>query len=229
MPPELVDEARETLRTLLEEWLPAGAVATQGVLVAYGLMGLCLCFAGHRLLRWVLFFGGLGVGAVAAWVAMAQYQPDADQTVLIGACVGGALVGGILCVALLFVGIFVLGAGFGAAVVQIALWSVGRDIDPRLLVLPAAGAGIAALFLERPLIILMTAVQGSAMIVSSVLALLAGSNLIAYVDDPVAARPTGLAALLGAGGFLLLTIVGIAVQMTWTAKPPEEEKKKGRK
>ncbi len=129
--------------------LPASFQTPAAVILVAG--GLMSCFAGYRLFRFVLAFFGFVLGALAASSAM-----GADQTLwMIGAALIGGVIGALILVVAYFAGVALIGAGIGAGLAM-AIWAaLGREpgIVP-VLVLAIAGA-LAALALQRYVIILV--------------------------------------------------------------------------
>lgn len=174
--------------------------------------GLLSCFAGYRLFRFVLaFFGGV-LGALAAGSAM-----GADQTLwLMVAAVIGGVAGALILTFAYFVGVALIGAGIGAGLVM-AIWAwLGREpgIVP-VLVMAVIGA-LAAMVLQRYVIIGSTAFGGAQT------ALVGGAALMSGPVAHGAYRVYPLDPLPGtrwdAAGWLLLGAVGLVVQLAVTAR-----------
>ena len=122
------------------------------------LSGALACFAGYRLFRVVLGIYGFIVGAMFASSMM-------GSTNTIG-MIGGALVGGVLGALILvfayFVGIGLIGAGLGALVAHLAWSQFARADPPPLAVVALAVTGaVAAMMLQRYVIIAGTAFSGA--------------------------------------------------------------------
>src|SRR5256885_3861928 len=130
--------------------------------------GALSCFAGYRLFRLVLGIYGFILGAMLASSMMAASN---TLGMIVSAVVGG-LAGALLLVFAYFVGIALVGAGLGALVVHVT-WSYVRSGDPpplAVIVMAIAGS-IAAMLLQRYVIIVATAFGGAwTMIVGAIAA-----------------------------------------------------------
>jgi hypothetical protein len=195
--------------------LPASFQTPAALILLAG--GLLSCFAGYRVFRIVLAFFGFIFGALAASSAM-----GADQTLwMVGAAILGGLVGALILVLAYFVGVALIGAGIGAGAAM-AIWaSLGREpgIIP-VLILSVIGA-LAALALQRYVIIVSTAfggaqtaiVGGAALLSHRVVADVAARAVYrVYPLDPLPGTKWDMAAWFALG------LLGVIVQMTVTAK-----------
>ena len=194
--------------------LPASFQTPAAVILVAG--GLVSCFAGYRVFRFVLAFFGFIFGALAASSAM-----GADQTLwMIGAAIVGGLLGALILVLAYFVGVALIGAGIGAGVAM-AIWAaLGREpgIVP-VLILSVLGA-LAALALQRYVIIVSTAfggaqtaiVGGAALLGGRAAGLAARSVYRVYPLDPLPATSWDLVA------WLVLGTLGVIVQLAVTAR-----------
>ena len=120
--------------------------------------GALSCFAGYRLFRLVLGIYGFILGAMLASSMMAASN---TMGMILAAIVGG-IAGALLLVFAYFVGIALVGAGLGALVVHVT-WSYVRSGDPpplAVIVMAIAGS-IAAMLLQRYVIIVATAFGGA--------------------------------------------------------------------
>lgn len=194
--------------------LPASFQTPAAIILVAG--GLVSCFAGYRVFRFVLAFFGFIFGALAASSAM-----GADQTLwMIGAAIVGGLLGALILVLAYFVGVALIGAGIGAGAAM-AIWAaLGREpgIVP-VLILSVLGA-LAALALQRYVIIVSTAfggaqtaiVGGAALLGGRAAGLAARSVYRVYPLDPLPATSWDLVA------WLVLGTLGVIVQLAVTAK-----------
>jgi hypothetical protein len=194
--------------------LPASFQTPAAVILVAG--GLVSCFAGYRVFRFVLAFFGFIFGALAASSAM-----GADQTLwMIGAAIVGGLLGALILVLAYFVGVALIGAGIGAGAAM-AIWAaLGREpgIVP-VLILSVLGA-LAALALQRYVIIASTAfggaqtaiVGGAALLGGRAAGLAARSVYRVYPLDPLPATSWDLVA------WLVLGTLGVIVQLAVTAR-----------
>jgi hypothetical protein len=194
--------------------LPASFQTPAAIILVAG--GLLSCFAGYRVFRFVLAFFGFVFGALAASSAM-----GADQTLwMIGGAILGGLLGALILVLAYFVGVALIGAGIGAGAAM-AIWAaLGREpgLVP-VLILSILGA-LAALALQRYVIVASTAFGGAQTVIVGGAALLgygaadvtARSVYRVYPLDPLPATHWDLAAWLALGA------LGVIVQMAVTAK-----------
>ena len=146
--------------------LPHSYELPAAVLLVLG--GALSCFAGYRLFKVVLGIYGFILGAMLASSMMAASN---TLGMIVSAVVGG-LAGALLLVFAYFVGIALVGAGLGALVVHVT-WSYVRSGDPpplAVIVMAIAGS-IAAMLLQRYVIIVATAFGGAwTMIVGAIAA-----------------------------------------------------------
>lgn len=179
--------------------------------------GLLACFAGYRIFRIVLGIYGFILGALLA----TSIVGTENTWWTIAASLGGGLVGALVLIAAYFVGVALIGAGLGAMLANL-IWA-GLDREPHVLVVIAlaiAGA-LAALALQRYVIIIATAFGGAQTVVVGVAALM-GNRAAAeaaaktvysvYPLNPVAGTAMDQVAALALGA------VGVLVQLFVTAK-----------
>lgn len=125
------------------------------ILLAVG--GLVSCLAGYRFFRTVLVVYGLVLGAIAAITFVGN--TGATQQI-VAAVVGGAL-GALILYGAYFVAVALVGAILGAFVVD-GIWAeLGRDPEMLIVVLFAVGGAVAAMLLQRYVIIVVTAYGGA--------------------------------------------------------------------
>ena len=120
--------------------------------------GALSCFAGYRLFKVVLGIYGFILGAMLASSMMAASN---TMGMILAAIVGG-IAGALLLVFAYFVGIALVGAGLGALIVHVT-WGYVRTGDPppiAVIVMSIAGS-IAAMLLQRYVIIVATAFGGA--------------------------------------------------------------------
>jgi hypothetical protein len=199
--------------------LPAAALLVAG--------GVLACFAGYRLFRVVLGVYGFILGALLASSLM---SPGDHAQMLVGALVGG-LIGAVVLNLGYFVGVALVGAGAAALLLHL-VWTRVAHGDPHVLLIVAAAivGAVAATQLQRLVIIVATAFGGAWTVVVGVLALLgdkparaaasAGEVWVAY---PLSGAPYRWAAL---GGWIVLGLAGLAVQLRGKAKKVAKTKKK---
>ena len=184
-------------------------------------IGLVFLLYGFKLYKWLvsLVFAGIGAGLGGALAACVGWSAILGM-------VAGALVLGLLAWPLHRIAWGLLGGAIlgGAAVLLVS----ARSQDPILLAIVAtvifAGGFILTLLVMRPLIILVTALLGAAVLVQAILRL---SLLWPSFGDPVAtmlqAKPYLLAVLVA-----LAAALGFALQwrdMSAAAKASSKKKK----
>jgi hypothetical protein len=195
--------------------LPASLQVPAAVVLIGG--GLLACFAGYRVFRVVLGIYGFILGAL-----LASSIVGTDQTLwMVVAAIVGGLIGAVILILASFVGVALIGAGVGALLAN-AIWAAfGREPGMvAVIVLSIAGA-LAALALQRYVIIIATAFGGAWTAVVGGLAL-AGSRVagqaaarndlwLAYPVNPAPGQRWVLAL------WLVMGIVGVLVQVGVTA------------
>jgi hypothetical protein len=191
--------------------LPAAIVLVLG--------GALACFAGYRLFKFVLAIYGFIFGAMFASSMMAA---SSTAGMIVAAIVGGLIGAAILTLAY-FVGIALVGAGLGALVAHVA-WHNLRVGDPPALavILLAVLGAIAAMVLQRYVIIVATAFGGAWTLIVGGLAMggdrgaaRAASAGDAWILYPSSAPPGQRWVPVA---WVLLGIVGMAVQLGVTGR-----------
>ena len=126
--------------------------------IALVLGGAVACFAGYRLFRIVLAIYGFIFGAYLASSTMGSSNAVG---MLVAALVGG-LLGSIVFFFAYFLGIALVGAGLGALIAHVA-WTQWSAVEPPVLIvlLFAIVGTVAALILQRYVIIVSTAFSGA--------------------------------------------------------------------
>jgi hypothetical protein len=125
------------------------------VLVAAGALA---CFAGYRLFRLVLAIFGFILGAMLA----SSLMGSSNTAGMVIAAVVGGLLGSVILLFAYFVGIGIVGAGVGALIAHFG-WAFVRPGDPpvwAVIGLAALGA-VAAMFVQRHVIVVTTAFGGA--------------------------------------------------------------------
>ena len=151
--------------------LPQSYELPAAILLVIG--GAVSCFAGYRLFRLVLGIYGFVLGAMFASSMM-----SAESTMgMVAAAIIGGLIGALVLVLAYFVGIAIVGAGLGALIAHVA-WPLGSSGEPPalLVILLAVVGAVAAMFLQRYVIIVSTAFAGAWTIVLGVLAIVNGNG-----------------------------------------------------
>src|SRR4029079_9125290 len=136
--------------------LPQSYEFPAAILLVIG--GAVACFAGYRLFRFVLAIYGFILGAMLARSMMGR----GDSIVMIVAALVGGIVGALIMTFAYFVGIALVGAGVGALAANV-FWMTWRSVEPpavAVLALSIAGA-VAAMLMQRYVIILTTAFSGA--------------------------------------------------------------------
>ena len=196
--------------------LPASFQTPAAIILLAG--GLITCFAGYRIFRFVLGFFGFVLGALLASSIMGT-----DQTLwMIGAAIVGGLIGALILVAAYFVGVALIGAGVGALVVNLIWAALGREPHVVIVILFAIAGALAALALQRHVIIVATGFGGAWTAIVGALALM-GDRLaleaaarndvwLAYPMNPAPGRRWVIAV------WLVLGLTGVIVQLAVTGK-----------
>ena len=195
--------------------LPASFQTPAAVILLIG--GVLSCFAGYRIFRVVLGIYGFILGALLATSAVGT-----EHTMwMLGAAIGGGLCGALLLIAAYFVGVALIGAGLGAMAVNLIWSAMGREPHIAVVMIVAIIGALAALRLQRYVIVIATAFGGAQTIVVGVAALM-GSRAAAtaatravYSVYPLDPMP---ATLMDSAAALTLGIVGVLVQLFVTSK-----------
>ena len=180
--------------------------------------GALACFAGYRLFKITLAIYGFIFGAMIASSTMGV----SNTTGMVLAAIAGGIVGALVLVFTYFIGIALVGAGLGAAVAHVG-WGAMRPGDPppaAIIVLAVVGA-IAAMVLQRYVIIVATAFGGAWTIIVGVLAMSGDqSGRAARVGDIWILYPTTPAPgeRWVPVAWILLGLLGTGVQLAITSK-----------
>ena len=202
--------------------LPASFQTPAAIILVLG--GLLSCFAGYRVFRVVLGFFGFVLGALLTSSIMGT-----DQTVwMIVAAVVGGIVGALILVAAYFVGVALIGAGVGALLVNLIWASLGREPHIVIVILFAIAGALAALALQRYVIIVATGFGGAWTTIVGALALMgdklaveaaARNNVwLAYPMNPAPGQRWVIVA------WLVLGLVGVIVQLSDHGQREEVDK-----
>jgi len=201
--------------------LPAAVVLLVGGTVA--------CFFGYRLFRIVLAIFGFILGALAA----SSLFGSSDTGLMLIAAIVGGLLGAAVLMAAYFVGVAVVGAGLGAAIANIGFSAADRDPGVFVVVLLAIAGAVGAVYLQRYFIIVGTAFGGAWTMLVGAMALIGdpGALSAAAVGDVWVVYP-----LTPAPGrewvpiaWLVLSLVGVGVQMGFTGGEKGRVGKRGKK
>ena len=195
--------------------LPASFQLPAAIVLLVG--GLISCFAGYRVFRIVLGIYGFILGALLTSGAM-----GADSSWMIAAALVGGVVGALILIAAYFVGVALLGAGVGALATSLLWASFGREPSAIIVIVFAIAGALAALALQRYVIIGATAFGGAWTIIVGAIAL-SGSKVavdaaarnnvwLAYPMNPAPGQYWVLLAWIALG------ISGVFTQLAVTAK-----------
>ena len=195
--------------------LPAAFQTPAAVILLIG--GLLACFAGYRIFRVILGIYGFIGGALLASNIVGTYQ----TMWMIGAALAGGLIGALIMIAAYFIGVALIGAGLGAVLANLVWATAGSEPHIAIVMLLAIVGALAALALQRYVIIIATAFGGAQTVVVGAAALM-GSRAAAdaatraiYSVYPLNPMP---ATVLDSVAALVLGIAGLAVQLLVTAK-----------
>lgn len=196
--------------------LPASFQAPAAIILLIG--GLLACFAGYRIFRVVLGIYGFILGALFASNVVGGEQSGA---MMLAAAIGGGLVGALLLIAAYFVGVALIGAGLGAGAANLIWAAFNREPHIVVVLVLAVIGALAALRLQRYVIVVATAFGGAQTVVVGAAALIgnrAAASAAAraiYTVYPLNPMPE---TMLDAIAAIVLGIAGIAVQLMVTAK-----------
>jgi hypothetical protein len=191
-------------------------------------LGLVLCFFGYRLFKIFLSLAMAAVGMVIGFLIVSFFDFNSTVEVLIIA--GGALLFGVLSMLLYNIGIFVVGFLVGALLVFLQSPST-TSFTPHILV--GILIGTIAVMLKRPVIIIITAINGAIMVSSALayrlqfsLSLMHIDRMLGTVREQGSLRDTyeqllhtgdGLTLILLVGT-IVLAVIGIVVQSKTTKR-----------
>jgi hypothetical protein len=185
--------------------------------------GLLAWLAGYRLFRVVLGIYGFILGALLATSAVGS----GETAWLVLAAIGGGIVGALVLVAAYFVGVALIGAGLAAFAVHVVSARFGLDPHPLVVILFAIAGALAALSLQRYVIIVGTAFAGAWTMIVGALAMMHPSRgasaeevWLAYPTSPSLARGWIIVA------WIVLGIFGTVVQFRFTGRGSKKKKKR---
>jgi len=194
--------------------LPASYQLPAAIVLLLG--GTVACFFGYRMFRLVLAIFGFILGSLAA----SSVFGTSDTGPMLAAAVIGGLAGAGILMAAYFVGVALLGAGLGAVAANLALSASGREPHFLVIALCAVAGAVAAMYLQRYVIILSTAFGGAWTLIVGAMALVgdraalqaaaAGDVWVAYPLDPAPGRRWVPIA------WIVVGLIGSAVQLGWT-------------
>ena len=182
------------------------------------LSGALACFAGYRFSRLVLGLYGFIFGAMIASSIMGASN---TMGMLAAALIGGA-VGAVILVVAYFVGVALIGAGLGTLIAH-ATWGWFQTGEPpwQLVILASVIGAVAAIILQRYVLIVGTAFGGAWTVVVGAIAVAQGGLLRAQVPGeawilyPLSPAPgQGWVYMV----WVALGLIGTAVQLGKTVK-----------
>ena len=199
--------------------LPHAYQAPAALLLLVG--GLVACFAGYRLFRIVLGIYGFILGAFLASSTVGA----ASTAWMIAAALLGGIVGALIFILAYFVGVALIGAGIGALVANVIWGRLGTDPHPAIVILFAIVGAVAAMILQRYVIIAATAFAGAWTAILGLLALTGDQTAqrAARAADVWILYPTTLPSARQGWiliGWCVLSVIGVAVQLGITARRP---------
>jgi hypothetical protein len=212
-----------------------------GVLIAVILVGLIWCFAGYRVLRISLFFGGFILFYFVTYEglhAIPKVAAALADWILMAIAAGVGILGGILVIFVFKAGIFLMGFILGsvAAVIVVSFTPLNTIINENIqgastfwvFIACVVGLGIVvgilAIIFVKFIVVIVTACNGSFVIMAAV-DRLTGWNLL-HVLTGVFNRTVPLVAMdwknyqtyVIFGGLILLAVAGIVIQFRFTAR-----------
>jgi hypothetical protein len=191
--------------------LPTGFEQPAAALIL--LTGVLACFAGHRFFRSVLGLYGFVLGAM---VASSIVGVSNTTGMLIAALIGG-LLGSVVLVFAWFAGVSLVGAGLGVLVTHLVWRQFGTGDPPALVVVSMAVAGaIAALFIQKYVIVVGTAFAGAWTIVLAVMSVWPRQAITRGSSDTEVwiLYPTSAPSRWAPFAWLALGLAGAAVQLS---------------
>lgn len=195
--------------------LPASFQTPAAVILLAG--GVLACFAGYRIFRVVLGIYGFILGALLATSAVGT-----EHTMwMLGAAIGGGIVGALILIAAYFIGVALIGAGLAAVAVNLIWAAIGGEPHVLVVIIAAILGALAALALQRYVIIIATAFGGAQTIVVGAAALIGSrgaadaASRAVYSVYPLDPMP---ATLMDSAAAVALGIVGVLVQLFVTSK-----------
>jgi hypothetical protein len=184
-------------------------------------LGLANCFLGYRLFRLWLGVWGFVVGALFALnLVRGMGLSPALQAV---SALGGGIVGALLMSLLYTVGVFLFGAGCGLLLASVIGQYVKGIPDVPLAIALSAVGGVAALVLQKPIIMALTALGGAGIALAAAGALVGGCPIEAF---PGGCGRTPLWSIAVYCAWLLLAFLGLKSQAQGSRARRERESSK---
>ena len=174
--------------------------------------GLLACFLGYRLFRWMLLIYGFAGGAFLTSLVVGEMEPWIATLIIVGGGVAGALLLRLVYLAVLAL----LGAGLGAMAISLFATQDSGDAEVWVVVVACLIGAIAAVTLQRYVIIVGTSFGGAWAAVIGALALGGDANAAAAAGGELT-RMYPMAPAFGqtpfAIGWLSLAVVAALIQL----------------
>jgi hypothetical protein len=180
------------------------------------LTGALTCLAGYRLFRIILgIYGFIGGALVASTIV-----GSSSALYMVLAALFGGIVGAVVLVLAYFVGVALVGAGLAAFFTHLVWTQVLSGEPPAAAVVVMAIVGaVAAMWLQRYVIIVATAFGGAWTAIVGALAIASGKTPSgdgrAWVLYPLTPDAPRMPVVIG---WLVLGFAGTALQLGWTAR-----------
>jgi len=194
--------------------LPHGYEQPAAIVLLLG--GALACFAGYRLFRVVLAIYGFLAGAMIA----SSVVGASNTTGMIVAALVGGIIGSVVLVLAWFVGVALVGAGIGVLVAHFVWSAIATGDPPAVAVIVVAVTGaVAAMFIQRYVIIVGTAFAGAWTIVLAVANGFPARGLARGGSDAEVwiLYPTSAPGRWAPIAWVALGVLGTAVQLGTTA------------
>jgi hypothetical protein len=179
--------------------------------------GLLACFAGYRVFRIVLAIYGFILGALLASSFMGT-----DQTLwMVLTWIAGGVAGALIMLVAYFAGVALLGAGIAAAAAHMIFAAFKSEPGVLVLILVSVAGALAALALQRYVIIVATAFGGAQTALVGAAALMGDSGAAqaaaraVYRVYPLDPMPN---THWDATAAIVLGAIGVLVQLAVTAR-----------
>jgi hypothetical protein len=194
--------------------LPHGYEQPAALVLLLG--GALACFAGYRLFRLVLAIYGFIAGAMIA----SSMLGISNTTGMIVAALVGGLIGSVVLVLAWFAGVALVGAGIGVVIAHLVWRGIAAGDPPAIAVIVVAVAGaVAAMFIQRYVIIVGTAFAGAWTIVLAIANAFPARGLTTGSSDTEVwiLYPTSAPGRWAPILWVTLGVLGTAVQLSTTA------------
>ncbi len=201
-------------------------------------LGLGIAFAGYRLFSLFMNILGIGLGGVVPAYLTSQLIPEAQAVVIIGVGVIGAIIGLGLVNLFFRAGLFFVGVGLGGGLAFLIIRITNTPLfEPQINWTSVAIIGVSALiggvvaqFMQRPLLIITTSLQGAILSVATGVILLAETSGTFGTVDNLQFNDTQKVIVIGAT--VVIAILGGLVQffgmpnLQWQAQTMPNGRKK---